>query len=873
MDNNPDDNDPSLEDLLDRYLPPDWNDSPSRKRQIKAVVRTVLKDTDTNAPIHERRNSAQHSVAAKEDVSTNTIQSKCGRETWNGYVSNGDRYQRDHFDAALEKIEAAWNGGQSDLSTLLYKGIKDYPVDKIGQGMEEHTVRNIISQNIPHTIQSLLSDDELTVEGSTGKGRWTSIPWVAIMDRRETDQIQDGLYVVYLFEPQERRVTLTLNQGVTELKNEHGTKKARNELRSKASEIQEVIEPAGFEPGPIDFPHASNRNKLYGPGTIYYKRYSLGDLSDTATVDGDLRRLVATYQRYISDSNSPDLSEYWQQIQSKRDLALKFLSNPTQQTLSEWFNACNWTLGRFGPDVEELLNEVSAKDFAGIVQNAAESGAPGDLLKLDGVGITFSSELLAAVAPGKFVILNEAAANGVAALGGSRPNPNTTSVDRYDDFVSSVRDLTQRYDLRSFVGEVPTWATPLEVATFAFYEHDKRNVDLSELAPTDLRTEIQDLLEAESKQARLYRQATAHLIAGKNVVFYGPPGTGKTRAANLLTDTLCASRSLVTANAEWSNYQVVGGYKPAGESWEPQAGFLTTAARDCAQTLSQKGALPSWLIIDELNRANLDEAFGDVFTLLDIDYRTHEPIKYAGCTQPVPLSFRILATMNTYDQAQLFSLGYAFRRRFAFVDVPSLLDTYDPSKTSIEAESIPAVSPTLDEAYDELVDIVKNAAIESLSVGANGSGVHENDVAAVVPEFADEERLSEAVEALRENSDLQTDGLSVFETIVYFAYEIYDRDVIDVGQALLIDIAKYLIAHQLMFPDRTSRETLDEAVVAYIAPQFEYFMSELRRAETIDRDSDAVDRFNQLITLASDLNLPHTAAVLQDAADSKRLLS
>jgi len=172
-----------------------------------------------------------------------------------------------------------------------------------------------------------------------------------------------------------------------------------------------------------------------------------------------------------------------------------------------------------------------------------------------------------------------------------------------------------------------------------------------------------------------------------------------------------------------------------------------------------------------------------------------------------------------------------------------------------------------------LVDTIEDAAIEALSVGADGSGVHENDVAAVVPEFADEERLSEAVEALRENSDLQTDGLSVFETIVYFAHEIYDRDVIDVGQALLIDIAKYLIAHQLLFPNRTSRETLDEAVVAYLVPQFEYFMSELRRAETIDRDSDAVDRFNQLITLASDLKLPHTAAVLQDAADSKRLLS
>ncbi len=862
-----------LDNLLNRYLPEDWNNSPSRERQIRAVVRTFLEDTNTDAPTHERRNAAQHIVAEAEDVSTNTVQSKCGRETWEDHVSGSDNYQRDHFDTALEKIESAWNSQQSDLSRLLYNVVSEYPVDQIGKPLSAHSVRDVTKQEIPDTIEQILSDEDLVIRGSNGQGRWTAIPWVAIMDPAETDQIQNGIYAVYLFEPQERRVTLTLNQGVTELKNEFGSKRAREQLIQRATEIRDQTEIAGFEPGPIEFPHASDRNKLYGPGTIWYKRYSLGDLSDTAAVDEDLRRLIDTYQQYVSGSGESELSEYWKQVQTKRELASRFLANPTQQTLSEWFDACHWTLDRFGPDVQELLDEVSARDFADIVENAAETGSPGDLLELDGFGITLSTELLAAADPDKFAILNEAAADGVSSLGGSRPNPDTTSVNRYDDFISSVRDFTRRYDLRSFVGTVPEWATPLEIANYAFHEHDEENVDLSELAPTDLRTEIQDLLAAESKQAGIYRQAITHLIAGKNVVFYGPPGTGKTRAADLLTDAVCASQSLVTANAEWSNYQVVGGYKPAGGSWEPQAGFLTKAARKCAQTIAQRDSLPTWLIIDELNRANLDEAFGDVFTLLDIDYRTREPIKYAERTQTVPLSFRILATMNTYDQAQLFSLGYAFRRRFAFVSVPSLLNTFDPSKESVTGESIPAISPTLDEAYDELVGIIVDAAIEALAVGADGSGVHDNDVAAVIPEFADEEQLREAVETLRENPALQTDGLSVFETIVYFAYEVYERDVIDVGQALLIDIAKYLIAHQLLFPDRTSREILDEAVVAYLVPQFEYYMSDLRRAETIDRDSDAVDRFNQLITLASDLKLPQTAAVLQDAADSKQLLS
>lgn len=382
-------------------------------------------------------------------------------------------------------------------------------------------------------------------------------------------------------------------------------------------------------------------------------------------------------------------------------------------------------------------------------------------------------------------------------------------------------------------------------------------------------SELKSLIESESSQQGLYRRAAAHLVAGKNVVFYGPPGTGKTRAANLLSNALCESDSLVTANAEWSNYQVVGGYRPAGETWEVEPGFLTAEAEHCAETLRSKSR-PSWLIIDELNRANLDEAFGDVFTLLDVDYRKEEFLSYAGEKVPVPLSFRILATMNTYDQAQLFSLGYAFRRRFAFIQVPSLLKNKDQSeKTRSGTPSLPWEPHDLSK---ELTSLIEEAAVESMCLGTNGEGLVDEDVAAIFPEFANERKLKKIVAGLRNDSDLGVAGLAPTETLIHFSTEVIEKDIIDVGQALLIDAVKYLIAHQLLFPEATSRSTLDDAVVAHIVPQFEHFMSDLRRSETIDQDSDAKERFEQIIDLARDLSLHKTARALTQAKETKQLL-
>jgi MoxR-like ATPase len=97
-----------------------------------------------------------------------------------------------------------------------------------------------------------------------------------------------------------------------------------------------------------------------------------------------------------------------------------------------------------------------------------------------------------------------------------------------------------------------------------------------------------------------------------------------------------------------------------------------------------------WLIIDEINRADIDKAFGQLFTVLsgqgvELPYkinnksikieRTNDNKSYFDsetATYKVGNNWRILATMNVFDKDYLFEMSYAFMRRFTFiyVDLP-----------------------------------------------------------------------------------------------------------------------------------------------------------------------------------------------------------
>ena len=383
-------------------------------------------------------------------------------------------------------------------------------------------------------------------------------------------------------------------------------------------------------------------------------------------------------------------------------------------------------------------------------------------------------------------------------------------------------------------------------------------------------------LEKETDRPDIARQALTHLIAGKNVLFYGPPGSGKTRLAKSMMEIFTPEPRIETAHSEWTQYEVVGGPKLTGDDgFEPQRGYITEAAEECKNTLENQGVpsenqgVPSWLLIDEINRANLDQAFGAVFTQLDLDYR-EEPLEIGqgdeSIEQDIPLAFRLLATMNTSDQAQLFALGYAFRRRFAFVEVPSLISNVDEDEDN-EDENEGDENPQKNYAdyIDENVgdeDVINDFDEEAIELGLDDTNDIENDTPLCFPNL-DIPEVSEDVYKYE------------MRAIIHLVREANKVDGLEIGQGLVIDATRYVVVHKSIWDNKSEREAVDEAVASYILPQFDTVMPDLRKEEvtgSIGDEGSIKDDLQDVMNELDGMGLTQSKDVLEEAIEKKRVI-
>lgn len=182
----------------------------------------------------------------------------------------------------------------------------------------------------------------------------------------------------------------------------------------------------------------------------------------------------------------------------------------------------------------------------------------------------------------------------------------------------------------------------------------------------------------------IIKQIETALKTGKHIILVGPPGTGKSKLAKEICNSFGVDYIMTTASSDWSTFDTIGGYKPDldGNLYFNEGTFLS-----CFKDNKTNHPKNKWLIIDEINRADIDKAFGSLFSALTGDTITLsfkskngnniivKPQKNLEHILPndyeyiIPNDFRIIATMNTFDKASLYEMSYAFMRRFAFIYV------------------------------------------------------------------------------------------------------------------------------------------------------------------------------------------------------------
>lgn len=277
-----------------------------------------------------------------------------------------------------------------------------------------------------------------------------------------------------------------------------------------------------------------------------------------------------------------------------------------------------------------------------------------------------------------------------------------------------VYDLTEGGALDKLKADlVKAWddagPAPQEIAVLAGEnadEEDDAALDFSHLeVPED-----PDLLGIDPA---VYRQINAVLQSGKqHLMLYGPPGTGKTSLARWIASSLPGGKwTLITGSADWSSQDIIGGYQPVG------SGDVDFVPGILLRAFDQP------LIIDELNRCDIDKVIGPLFTVLSgqqttLPYRTEIgdkdsqpyvilPHPKAGAAAhefaPGP-AWRLVATINSIDKASLYQMSYALSRRFGWVYVDAPKDLRDFVRIYL-AHLDPALSAPAAEAPCPLADV------------------------------------------------------------------------------------------------------------------------------------------------------------------------
>jgi hypothetical protein len=281
-------------------------------------------------------------------------------------------------------------------------------------------------------------------------------------------------------------------------------------------------------------------------------------------------------------------------------------------------------------------------------------------------------------------------------------------------YISDTRENGFVLNERSEVGELS--------------EYSKRVTTMLSLSPKNTHIEI---LEQPIENLRPLNQITYM----KNIIYYGAPGTGKSHKVEQTIQNLDKDfYERVTFHPEFDNASFVGGYKPTPIEEGDKKGDVTYTfipqafAKIYARAWKDTEGKDYYLVIEEINRGNCAEIFGEIFQLLDrnssydvspseefrkylvkeLGSEDHEGIKRG---LKLPPNLHIWATMNTSDQS-LFPMDSAFKRRWQWEYCPICYE--DKTEEGQDNESFKYVIDIQDGKKYRWIDFIKKININHI---------------------------------------------------------------------------------------------------------------------------------------------------------------
>jgi len=178
---------------------------------------------------------------------------------------------------------------------------------------KNNSIANFLRRDASKTIEkkAAIDTEKYKIEGSPGQGRWVTVPWIGIFDKRITTTAMKGFYIVYLFRADMSGVYLSLNQGWTFFENNYKNvdrkerirlistvadylrKKLNSTLNDFSDEKIDLIANHKIEGTQYKLP------KGYEAGHICGKFYPTNEIPDDIELINDLRNLMGVYRELI----------------------------------------------------------------------------------------------------------------------------------------------------------------------------------------------------------------------------------------------------------------------------------------------------------------------------------------------------------------------------------------------------------------------------------------------------------------------------------------------------------------------------------------------------------------------------------------------